>query len=398
MAIDAIGTLGLLTITIFIGYVGSLLFRRTGISDIIFLMLLGLLLGPGLNLIDRGVFIEALPLLSALALILILFDSGLNMDFYQMVRGFSRSMVFTVVGVGVSALAVALVLSYVVGLGLLESVMLGVIFGGTTTASVTAIVNRARAVGKETKTILTLESVFTDPLTIIIPIAIIGIMTAQSYSDDLVFTSLKDILSSFSVAAVIGTLAGLVWLFVTDKLKERKLGYMITLAALFMVYIVVESLHFSGAISSLLFGLVIGNRHTFYEIFKVKHKHKTSDGSIRSFQNEITFFIRAFFFVYLGLIATLSLDTLLYGAMIVGAVAVARLAVVQISTVGMEISRQEKNIMRVMVPKGLAVAVVSQIPVYLGLPNAEIYSSLAFAVILGTNVYAAVASFLVLRK
>ena len=48
--------------------------------------------------------------------------------------------------------------------------------------------------------------------------------------------------------------------------------------------------------------------------------------------------------------------------------------------------------MRTMVPRGLAAAVLAQLPVAYGIPNAAIFSDLVFIVILGTVLYTTVAT------
>jgi len=394
MAVDAIGLLGLFSITIVIGYIGAFIFRRTGISDTIWLLLLGLLLGPGLGWIDRAVFIAVLPLLSALALILILFDAGLNMDFYQMIRGFSRSMLLTIVGVVLSMISVALTSMYLLNFSLLEGLLLGAIVSGTSSAIIVALVSKMK-IRDNIKTILTLESIFTDPFTIVIPIALISFLAAplSAPQTDVALGPATTILSAFSIGAVIGLLGGIIWQAIMDRLKEKHLEYMLTLAAMFLIYIFVETFKGSGALAALMFGLVIGNKRTFYNILKIRKRSLGDHESLKTMQNEVSFFIRSFFFVYLGLIATINMHFLLYGLAIVGTLILARLIAVQISTIKMETRGQEKNIMRTMMGRGLACAVTSQLPLAAGLPNGTVFSNIAFVIILGTTIYTTIMAF-----
>ena len=65
--------------------------------------------------------------------------------------------------------------------------------------------------------------------------------------------------------------------------------------------------------SSLLFGLILGNEK---EILKQLRRKETSlvavDAGLKRFESEIAFLIRAFFFVFLGIIATISSISLLF--------------------------------------------------------------------------------------
>ncbi|MBI4182237.1 MAG: peptidase, partial [Candidatus Aenigmarchaeota archaeon] len=69
---DALGFLLLLGATVVVGYVGGALYTRTRIPDAVWLLLFGLIVGPGLGLVDRAAFLALAPLLSTVALLIIL--------------------------------------------------------------------------------------------------------------------------------------------------------------------------------------------------------------------------------------------------------------------------------------------------------------------------------------
>ena len=73
-------------VTIFLGVAGEAFFKRTGIPDIAFLMILGVIIGPLLGIIQPDVVVEVVPYFAALALIIIMFDGGLNLDLRNMVK------------------------------------------------------------------------------------------------------------------------------------------------------------------------------------------------------------------------------------------------------------------------------------------------------------------------
>ena len=169
---------------------------------------------------------------------------------------------------------------------------------------------------------------------------------------------------------------------------------MLTLAAIFLIYIIVESLKGSGAIAALLFGLVLGNKKTFHKILKMKERSRDAHESVKATQTEVSFFIRSFFFVYLGLIATINMQFILYGAAVVVILVVVRLLAVEISTIKMGLRENEKNIIRIMTPRGLAVAVMAQVPLSLGLPYGNEILNIGFIVILGTTLYTTIMVFI----
>lgn len=390
--INAFSLLALFGITIVIGYIGSLIFHKTRVPDIVWLVLFGILVGPVFSLVDRSIFIFITPFLAALALLIILFDAGLNMDFYEMVRGFSHGIVMAVIGVAIETAAVAAFLYFALGWQLLPSLLLGAMVGGTSTPIVVSLVNKLK-ISRNVKTVLNLESVFTDPLVVAVSIAIINIMI-QSNSQ---YSALGGILSAFSIGAVIGLFAGIAWLFALNRLKGKPFDYMLTLAVLFLLYTFVESVSGSGAIAALFFGLVLGNGSAFSRMLKFE-KRLGTPSLMKHFQAEISFFIRSFFFVYLGLIFYYNESTAIYGAAIALILIVVRLVLVEVSTYGMMITPYEKNIMRVMAPRGLAAAVLAQLPKAYNLPNADFYSNAVFIVIMATVLYTSVATALLSRK
>lgn len=388
--VNALEILALFAVTIFVGYVGSLIFNKTNISDVIWLLLFGIFVGPVLHLVDRALFLTIAPFLAAVALLTILFDAGLNMDFYQLVRGAPRSMLLGVLYLAFSMAGIGFVMSWFFGFSPLLGVLLGAILGGTGSAVVLAIVAKSGA-GPQVRTLLSLESVFTDTLVIVVSIALINIMVANA-----AYSAYQGILGAFSIGAVIGVLLGIVWLFILERLKGKPFDYMLTLAALFIVYIVVESAAGSGAIASLFFGLMLGNGAAVCRMLKIR-KRAGADPLFRSFHTEVSFFIRSFFFVFLGLIVAINPVYIIYGLVISAVLIVVRLIVAQIGTYGMSIARHEKNLVRVMVPQGLAAAVLAQLPVSAGIKEAAIFSDIIFVVIITTILYTTIASRLVAK-
>lgn len=385
MVVNALEILTLFAITIFVGYVGSIIFNKTNISDVIWLLLFGILVGPVLQLVDRSLFVAISPFLAAVALVIILFDGGLNMDFYNMVRGAPRGMLLGVLGIALSIAVVGFLASWIFGFSLLVGMLLGAILGGTSSAVVIVIVNKT-AVSTRVKTTLNLESIFTDPLVIVVSIALINIITANSN-----YSALQGILGSFSIGAVIGVVLGIVWLFILERIKGKPFDYMLTLAALLVVYVVVESASGSGAIAALFFGLVLGNGSTITKMLKIR-KRIGADPLLRSFHTEVSFFIRSFFFVFLGLIVLINPTYIVFGLVISLVLILTRLVVVQIGALGMGVTKAEKNLMRIMLPKGLAAAVLAQLPVAAGIKEAAVFSDIIFVVIITTILYTTVAS------
>src|SRR3989338_5796030 len=196
MALDTFSILALFGVTIIVGYIGYLFFDKTRITDVFWLMIFGILIGPVFNLVDRALFISISPFLAALALIIILFDAGINMDFFKMLRSFPRSILLAVLGVLLSVTSVAAVSYYFVGLPLLYAILLGVIVGGTSSEIAITIVKRLH-MREHPKMIVTLESILTDPLVIVVAIVILNVITHSAAQ----ISPVQGVLSAFSIGA-----------------------------------------------------------------------------------------------------------------------------------------------------------------------------------------------------
>lgn len=291
---------------IFIGFVAVLAFQRTKIPDILILIALGLLLGPltehllGISLVPRDFLLAATPYFAALALMFILFDGGLNLRLNEVVRRIGISSahtlgIFLLTVASVSAVCIGL-LGYPPAIGLL----LGTALGGTSSAVVIGIV-RSMRVDPDTKIILTLESVITDVLCVIGALAIIEYLRVPGASPSTAFVSLAQ---AFSVAIVASALFGLLWLRLLKHLEGVPFSFMITIAALFVLFAVVEFLGGSGAMAAFVFGLVLGNHDTIASHLRFRMRF-TLDEKFKQFHSELSFLVRTFFFVFLGLVFSL---------------------------------------------------------------------------------------------
>jgi cell volume regulation protein A len=154
-------------VTIFLGVAGESFFKRTGIPDIAFLMILGVIIGPVLGIIQPEVVVEVVPYFAALALIIIMFDGGLNLDLRHMVKTAHFTIFLAIFSFIISVAIVAMLSHYGLGWEWLDSVLLGAIVGGSSSIIVFNLVRNFR-VSEETRSMLSFESAITDILATII--------------------------------------------------------------------------------------------------------------------------------------------------------------------------------------------------------------------------------------
>ncbi|MCL6088843.1 MAG: cation:proton antiporter, partial [Candidatus Marsarchaeota archaeon] len=293
-----------LGLILFSGFAADLIFERTRISPVLLLMALGFALGPMLHVVDSatGSALAGLaPFIGALALIIMLFDGGMSLPLFQLIRTIPKAIAFTLLSFLLTLAAVSLIVHFVMGWDWLPGLLLGATLGGTSSAIVIALVRKA-AIGGEARDLLTLESTLTDALCIIAAIVIIQLLVARVAIEPAAVLGL--LASAFSVAIVAGIVAAVVWLFILERLEHKNVSYMLTLAAVVLLYALVEAAKGNGAIAVFAFGLVLGNASRLSNLLRLTEIYRL-DRRIMDFQSEITFFTRTFFFVYLGMILDL---------------------------------------------------------------------------------------------
>lgn len=94
-------------VVIFAGVAGEAFFRKTGIPDVAFLMVLGIVLGPILGIVPIGMVLEIVPYFAAVALIIIMFDGGLGLDMKRIARTAHFATALVVSGFVISVAIVA---------------------------------------------------------------------------------------------------------------------------------------------------------------------------------------------------------------------------------------------------------------------------------------------------
>lgn len=72
-----------------LGFLGNLFFKKTKVSDILILILLGLLIGPIFNIIPESIIFTLrnyTTIFAAVALIVLIFDGGLYLNFIKLLQ------------------------------------------------------------------------------------------------------------------------------------------------------------------------------------------------------------------------------------------------------------------------------------------------------------------------
>ncbi|MEM3090518.1 MAG: cation:proton antiporter [Candidatus Bathyarchaeia archaeon] len=347
---------------IVIGFLGNYFFERTGFPDMLFLIILGILVGPTAKLVDSEFLTPLAPYFAAPALVFILFDGGMAMNIYRVFTESPRATVLAVVGFGLSVAATTLYAAVLLmpDKPITYSMLLGTILGGSCSIVVISLASRI-GVSEKCSTILSLESAITDILCIVFSLTIIEIALGGAVEPIAIGQAIA---SKFSIGIVLGIIFGLLWLSVLKRIVKATYAYILTLAIVLLVYAVSETLGGSGALCCLLFGIVLGNEKEIYRMFRLKRPAETVvDAGLKRFESEVAFLLRTFFFVYIGLISTIGdMRIALNGIILSIILLLARFGAVRMATAGCSELAEERQIMSVILTRGLAAAVLATLP------------------------------------
>ena len=377
---------------IFLGVGGENFFKKTGIPDIAFLMMLGIILGPVLGVVTSSSAVAVVPYFAALALIIIMFDGGLNLDIRNVITTARFSLALSVLGFLASMAVTTIIAFLALGWSWFDGLLLGAMVGGSSSIIVFGLVRRLK-IGDETKSMLSLESAITDILaTVVVFVLIEAVVSGQQLDAGMVgIFTLRSILTGL----LLGFGVGIPWLFVYSKLSNAAHVSMLTLGMLFILYFLARSLGESGALTCLVFGLMLGNRQFFAKKLRLKKLAKVVMlPAVDPFHERITFLVRAFFFVFVGLLASFGqLEFIIVGVGIGVALFVSRIGITRITVTATKFLPFDRLVTAFMMPRGLAAAVLATLPLSLGLPNSGAYPQIVFMIILTSVVITTVGLF-----
>jgi cell volume regulation protein A len=369
---------------------------RTKIPDVLWLFLIGILIGPVFCLIDIKDFGIVGPIFTSVTLVFVLFESGTDLGFLSLRKSLASAMRITGFNFLITTLIVGVLGHLLLNLPVLQSLLLGSILGGTSSAMVTTLTKQYK-MEEDSSTVLILESALSDVFTLAIPFALMDMIRAKEVSVGIVSGQL---VSSLVMAVIIGIGSAFGWSVLVSRLTVLQTTKFASPAFVFIVYGIAELLGFSGPIAALIFGITIGNLDLMLPAVLEKYVSQPATNLTteeKSFYSEIVFLLRTFFFIYIGL--SVKMDTLeifFAGLLITAVLYLARMPLVAISF-KKETSVKDASFAAVCIPKGLGCAILASLPLQMGIEGGEIIQNISFTIILLTTVITSLMMFLIDR-
>ena len=394
----AIG-LFILAIVILLGVFGEIFFRKTGIPDVLWLILFGYLIVNLFYAVTPIVFNPIIPIFMAITIIIVLFEGGLHLSIGGVVKYFTTGLGLATITFLLSTGITALITMVIFWLGFLPNwnwwagIILGAMVGGTSSIVVMPLVKIANLKDRE-KNILSVESAFTDALCVVVVMTLLTYLASSEHSVQLI---VKSISSSFAIAILIGVIFGFIWLILLHKLKTYKnfqnYFYFLTLAFLFFIYISVEYMGGSAVVAIFTFGLILGNARILGKIFKTDLYKLDED--ILLLNSQLAFLIKSFFFVLMGILLVIKPFYMLIAFLITLGLWAMRFITILIIPSTRHLEKGERNLFYFFAPKGLAAGVlaiiVSKSKV---IPGGNAYIYIVFGIIIFSILLSTIGLFL----
>ena len=378
-------TIAIIGLLIFTAHLFSEIFSRKRIPDVLFLIIIGLLIGPVFHWISPESLGNAGSLFSGITLVTILFESGTQLRFSALKDSFRGALKLTALNFILSAIAVWLVAWLVLKIDPVVSMMLGCILGGTASAVVIPIVRQMR-MSEKPAIMLILEAAIGNVFSIVLALALMQAIKSRHVEFGAI---LGDIFSSFILATVMGLFGAIFWALILDQVRNIKYSILTTPAFVFIIYGLNEWMGFSGAIAALAFGIGLANIDGIYNAWLKKFIKKVPvnlNETERSLFSELVLLLKTFFFIYVGI----SIQLKSWEPIVIGLGISVLLFIIRIPAVRFAISKKEgipeKEVvfMSALNPKGLTAAVLAtQALIYIpDMATAMFVRNIVFSVIL----------------
>lgn len=393
---------GLLGGLLVLAYVANRFSRRTRVPDVVVLLGCGILLGPALHWIDAGRFPTAIRGVGTLALILILFGAGLELDLRRALKQFVSGMVLAVLTYGLTLGSVAYFCIRLLGMHRLPAFMVAASLACISGAIVLPILEQLD-LRYDLKTTLTIEAAFGDGLGAIGVSVLLGLAEggarASTKSGGAILGGVFALfLSKFVLAFVVGVVAGVAWAKLLPRIRDRQFWQVLTFAAVLIVYSGTHAAGGSDLFAVIVFGATLtslldpqnGLEEFGFEVAAGQ------GGQILSFHSELGFLVRSFFFVLLGAMIKfegLRRQLLPSLGILIVMVAVRVVAVFVSRVVWKGTTARERELATLLIPRGLITAVLAFEVIQAKPADLIFLPSLIFALILFTNGLVLLASF-----
>jgi potassium/hydrogen antiporter len=396
---------GLLGGLLVLAFVANRLSHKTRIPDVIVLLASGILLGPTLHWIDAARFPEFIRGVGTIALILILFAAGLELDLRRARRQFVAGSLLAILSYGLTMFGVELFCMHVLGMQQMTALLVAGAFACMSGSIVLPILDQLN-VQRNLKTTLVIEASFGDGLGALVVGVLLRVATqgtanttGQGMGQGMILGGMAaQFVFRFLLAFLVAVVAGFLWARLLPHISNKQFWQVLTFAVVLIVYSFTNAIGGSDLFAVMVFGATLSSLmgpQSFLHEFEFEVLSSDKSSQIYSFHSELAFLVRSFFFVLLGAMIQFKGLTvqLLPSLGILAVFLVARILAVTLSRIVWRgTTSRERELAITLIPRGLITAVLALEAIQAMPASLPFLPSLTFALILFTNVLVLVAS------
>lgn len=371
--------LEILTIFVFFmmtGIVLSLLSKKLSMSNVLLLIISGLIMGSineSLGLIELSR--SALLTIAILALVLIVFDGSSRFK-AKSVEDVSLpaikliSWLIVVNLIVLTGIVTFLLYNEFTWINLLYAAIFSVMIAATDPATIFVMIkNKTNRVLE----FLRLEAIINTPITILIPLLIIDIINDIEETNIEIFsTYFSQFLLQVIVGIGTGVIVGILFFRAMKKFYSEEVSPLAMITAALLAYILSENLDGSGILAVAVLGFVFG--HTY-----VKQKN-----TLRDFNSMVSSSLEILVFLLLGFIISIQVSiTFIFQSLLIFIfLGLCRWIALKLALRKHDFSDKEKMFMTLSMPKGLATAVLVFSLSILEIPSLDIIINLVVMIMI----------------
>ncbi|APZ44257.1 cation:proton antiporter [Acidihalobacter ferrooxydans] len=262
-----------LAIVMVVGVITFLFSGQTGISYVPILILLGIAIGPVLHLVDRSEAHSLFDYARVFGLVIILFAEGHNLKWPLLKRHVATIGILDTVGLLGTVAVAAFAFSWLLHVPLAVGFLFGAIIGATDPATLIPLFKQ-HTVPEDMRAVIVSESIFNDPLGIVLTMLAIALLVPQADSAKLIEAIAQHVsllpaavlyfLYEVLASAAIGVAVGLIGYRLIHVFHLESFPELYSFALAFGGFAIGEAVQASGYLVATVTALVLGNHELFF--------------------------------------------------------------------------------------------------------------------------------------
>ena len=371
-----------------IGALGEFIFSRTGIPDVVWLVLAGIIAGPVFRLVSPEVLRPAVPFFGTIALTIILSGGASRLRLAEVAAAAPRALLLSLVGFVFSLGSIYAYLWLLTELEFIQPVSpllwltAGAMVGGNSALILMPTLAGGNADARVSR-LVEVESSGTDAFCIVITMVLIDLMVTGSTDLARPFVALG---RELGFGILFGVIATAVLVPFIPVLRDKPHGYTVAISAALILYALTHLANGNGAMAVVTASLLLGNASTIVPkvIPGARPEEFVTTEVGKIMQDQIAFLIKSFFFVLIGLLFPTSPRLMILGSIAALVLLLFRIPAVKLATWNLGLTRKQIWMLNISIPRGLGTGVLSTIPIEYGIAGSGNLSRAVFALIVAS--------------